>query len=242
MDDFFSFDDAAKLASKNPKEPGLGEVGFDSDEAMDKSILLYTHVLRGIKEDDRTTEAFTSILINTRDQHNKPLKEDDIEFFFKTCRDEAAWKRFGNLFWSSCAIHYKIVCELGLLEDLDHVVFDKYGKISGVDKKYGHPRTTERHMVGAILGTLTIAYIDKHIEEYAETLGMQTHPGVMSIEDMEHSAVFVRVLMAVMSATLLCGGVLDFGKFLGFCSDNGITPDTGSDNLLHSYEAVFGVD
>src|SRR6185369_3698601 len=132
MDEFFSFDKAAKKVSiPLSKTPSEG-VEFAGGEDVDKSIMLYTHLLRGLRSNDDTVEALKAVLGYVKSPDGRAVSEETIEWFVKSLKDPDIWKQVDDFYWAFCVIHYKIMTELQLLDNLDHVVFKADGSIKGV--------------------------------------------------------------------------------------------------------------
>lgn len=234
MDEFFSFDKAAKKVNL-PSKTSDDQVEFAGIEDVDKSIMLYTHLLKGIKKNDDTAEALKAVLLYVRAPNGRCLSEEAIEWFANSLKDPEIWKHVDDFYWAFCVIHYKIMTELKLLDNLNHVVFNAEGGIKGVKGIYGRPDSLSGTMVGSIAGTLALAYFYENIEDYKETLGLIKDAKKLSPELEAHMEDWGHALIGYLTCMLCGGGVINFRKMARFCLKNEITPQSNSEDIYTTY-------
>lgn len=229
MAEFFSFDDARKKVNAQPLAEGLNHIvgGTSSQEAMDKSILLYTHILKGVKEyNPEQTEDLVSLLSSCKGIKDKEIARAEAEFFVRSLQDDDLWRQVADFYWSFCVIQYKVMTELKLLTNLDHLEFNTDGTMKGVRNIYGNANKNGKPLLGISLATLVIAYFYDHLTDYQETIRLVRMNANLDDEVDSHMASWGHCLLAYLSIVMYGGGVVNYKKFVDFCSDYSIGPDT----------------
>ena len=244
MDDFFSFTDASKKVNARPLARELDGLIDGSQEAMDKSILLYTHMLKTAKAYSAThaDDKLVNLLITCRNHKGKEIAIEDAQFFVRSLQDDEIWRQVADFYWSFCVIQYKIMTELKLLTNLDHVQFNQDGSIKGVNNIYGRADKDGRELLGVSLGMLVLAYFYDHIAEYEPTLKMVASNNSVDEEVDKHMNAWGHCLLIYLSIMMFGGGVINYKKFVGFCQDYNIGPETPVLDLYVQALEAFGVD
>lgn len=242
--DFFSFSDASKKVNGKLLPEDLDGPMDGSQEAMDKSILLYHHMLKCVKEryTARHKEGMINLLSACRIANGKYIAREEAEFFVNSIQDETLWKQVADFYWSLCVIQYKIMGELKLLTNLDHVMFNSDGSIKGVKNIYGRADKDGRELLGITLGILVMNYFHDHMEEYRRTLSLVKANAKLSDDVAKHMDHWGHCLLAYLSVMMFGGGIINYNKFVQFCQDYNIVGDTApADIYLNAIEA-FGID
>lgn len=241
MADFFDFEKASGRVAPRLGLPRSDEAKFNSGEEMDKSIMLYNHLLESIRSSTVNKPGLIDMLCCVKDQNNRHIKTEDAEFFVESLTNADIFKQVGDLYWSFCVIHYRIMNELTLLESLDHVRFDDVGHLKGVRNIYGRADKDGEELLAVVAATLTIKYFYEHLEDYKVTLQLAKNNSRIEESIQEHMGAWGNILLAYLSIVLFGGGIMNYNKFIAFCKDYKITPDTRAEDIADAADDAFGL-
>lgn len=240
-EEFFSFDKAAERVPHS-RTSLPDEVSFDSSAEMDKSILLYTHILKSLKDrDPLAREAMMGILSCVK-VHGKFISPDEIAFFLDSIQDEKIWEQVSDFYWSFSCIHYRIMTELKLLDNLDHVAFRQDGTLRGVTNKYGRVTSDGNTVLVNHLAEIVLVHFYRHFDEWKDTLQRIKDMDKVSDKVDSHMADWGHVLMSYLTLMTFGGGIINYNKFVEFCLEREIDPEMHEESKYLAMMKAFDIE
>jgi hypothetical protein len=170
------------------------------------------------------------------------IDPDEVGFFFDSIQSEKIWEQVGDFYWSLCCIHYRIMTELKLLDNLDHVSFKQDGTLRGVENKYGRVGSDPNTVLVTHLSEIVLVHFYKHFDEWRDTLKRLQDQNKVDSNTDKHMGYWGHVLLSYLTLMMFGGGIVNYNKFVNFCLDTDLKPELPAKDKYKIMQETFDIE